>query len=277
MSSYLFGARRQLSQMTLAARLTETSTPRRNWRLGWPRCGRTESHLPQFPAKRSLDVVGHRRESNGDASRSSRPEGEDIVPAHKASPVQLSAEHERELNDLVRAHSTPQKLAERARIILLAAAGLGVEETAQRLGIWRKTASHWRRRWRDAEASAGVAARLSDAPRCGAPATFTPEVICQIMALSCEDPETLDVPISHWSQSELARQSVARGIVKSISHGSVGRFLKRGRSQAASQPLLADTEARSRASTRSVPTSARCIRRRPPSPNRACRPFRSTR
>lgn len=149
------------------------------------------------------------------------------MAAHKASPMQLSAEHERELNSLVRAHSTPQKLAERARIILLAAAGLGVEETAQQLGIWRKTAGHWRRRWRNADAATGVAARLSDASRCGAPATFTPEVICQIMALACEDPETLDVPINHWSQSELARQSVARGIVKNISHGSVGRFLKK--------------------------------------------------
>lgn len=149
------------------------------------------------------------------------------MPAHKASPLQLSTAHERELNELVRAHSTPQKLAERARIVLLAAAGLGVTETAQRLGIWRKTSGHWRRRWRDADGSAGVAARLSDAPRCGAPATFTPEVICQIMALACADPETLDVPISQWSQSELARQSVARGIVKSISHGSVGRFLKK--------------------------------------------------
>jgi putative transposase len=146
------------------------------------------------------------------------------VPAHKASPVQLLAEHERALNDLVRAHSTPQKLAERARIILTAAAGLGIEETTQRLRIWRKTASHWRRRWRDAGVSEGVAARLCDAPRCGAPATFTPEEICQIMALACENPETLDVAISHWSQSELARQSVARGIVKSILHGSVGRF-----------------------------------------------------
>ena len=73
------------------------------------------------------------------------------------------------------------------------AAGLGVEETAQQLGIWRKTAGHWRRRWRDAAPSAGVAARLSDAPRCGAPARFTPEAICQIMALACEDPETLGV------------------------------------------------------------------------------------
>jgi putative transposase len=149
------------------------------------------------------------------------------VPAHKALPVQLSSDHERELNNLVRAHSTPQKLAERARIILLAATGQGITETARQLGIWRKTAGHWRRRWRDADASAGVAARLSDAPRCGAPARFTPEVICQIIALACEDPEMLDVPISHWSQSELARQSVARGIVNSISHGSVGRFLKK--------------------------------------------------
>jgi hypothetical protein len=142
--------------------------------------------------------------------------------------LQLSAEHERELNALVRAHSTPQKLAERARIILLASTGRGVAETAQEQGIWRKTVSHWRRRWCEADASAGVAARLADAPRCGAPAKFTPEMICQIMALACSDPETLDVPISQWSQSELARQSVARGIVESISHGSVGRFLKKG-------------------------------------------------
>jgi transposase len=149
------------------------------------------------------------------------------VPARKAAPIQLSAEHELELNSLVRAHSTPQKLAERARIILLASTGLGISETARQLGIWRKTAGHWRRRWRDAAASAGVAARLGDAPRPGAPATFTPEAICRIMAMACENPETLEVPISHWSQSELARQAVARGIVPSISHGSVGRFLKK--------------------------------------------------
>ena len=150
------------------------------------------------------------------------------MPAHKATPIQLSPEQEAELKALVRAHSMPQKLAERARIILLAATGLGIDETARQLGIWRKTAGHWRRRWLDAPASAGVAARLSDAPRCGAPATFTPEAICRIVAMACEKPETLDVPISPWSQSDLARQAVARGIVESISHGSAGRFLKTG-------------------------------------------------
>jgi len=72
---------------------------------------------------------------------------------------------------------------------------------------------------------------------------FTAEQICQIMALACEDPERLDVPISQWSQRELARQAVKRGIVKRISHGSIGRIVKISRSQAASKPLLADTKA----------------------------------
>jgi putative transposase len=144
------------------------------------------------------------------------------MPAQKAPAIQLSPEQETALNDLVRAHSTPQKLAERARVILLAAAGKGMEETAAALGVWRKTVRQWRRRWEAAEAAVGVTERLS-----GAPASFTPEQICQIMALACEDPERLDVPIAQWSQSELARQAVSRGIVQSISHGSVGRFLKK--------------------------------------------------
>lgn len=151
------------------------------------------------------------------------------MPAHKASPIHLTREQERELNALVRAHSTPQKLAERARIVLLSAQGLGVGETAVQLGIWRKTVSTWRHRWRNADASTGVTGRLGDDPRPGAPATFTAEAICRIMALACEDPEALGLPLSHWSQSELARQAVRRGIVESISHGSVGRFLKKKR------------------------------------------------
>ena len=165
------------------------------------------------------------------------------MPARKAPAIQLSPEQEAALNDLVRAHSTPQKLAERARIILLAAAGKGMAETAAALGIWRKTIRLWRRHWEAAEATAGVAARLSDAPRPGAPATFTPEQVCAIMALACEPPEQSDLPLSHWSQSELAREAVRRGIVDSISHGSVGRFLKGGRPPAASRARLAHAQA----------------------------------
>ena len=64
------------------------------------------------------------------------------MPAAKAPSIQLSPDHEHQLKELVRAHSTPQKLAERARIILLASDGRGVSETAEALGIWRKTAAH---------------------------------------------------------------------------------------------------------------------------------------
>jgi transposase len=129
-----------------------------------------------------------------------------------ATPLELATEARQELSALSRAHSTPQKLAERAQIVLLAADGVSVSETAQQLGIWRKTASMWRKRWREADAAKSTAERLSDAPRCGAPDKFTPEQVCQIIALACEDPKDSDLPISQWSQSEVARQAVKRGI-----------------------------------------------------------------
>jgi hypothetical protein len=84
------------------------------------------------------------------------------------TPLTLTAEQGQELTALIRGHSTPQKLAERARIIILAADGIGVGETARRLGIWRKTASRWRKRWQTADTSKTTAERLSDAPRSGA-------------------------------------------------------------------------------------------------------------
>ena len=78
------------------------------------------------------------------------------------------------------------------------------------------------------------------------------------MALACEKPdEQSNLPLSHWSQSELAREAVRRGIVDSISHGSVGRILKRSRPQAASRARLADPQIRTLSSTPSAPTSAR--------------------
>ena len=82
---------------------------------------------------------------------------EDIVPAHKALPVPLSSDHERELNNLVRAHSTPQKLAERARIILLAATGQGIDETGKVKGTFR--ASGIRPKFAERLATAGCRLR----------------------------------------------------------------------------------------------------------------------
>ena len=121
------------------------------------------------------------------------------MTGHIATPLTLTVEQRQKLTILIQGHSTPQKLAERARIIILAADGIGVGETARRLGIWRKTASRWRQRWLTADTSKTVAERLSDGPRSGTPGKFSPEQICAIVALACEDPQASDIPISHWS------------------------------------------------------------------------------
>lgn len=136
------------------------------------------------------------------------------MPRPSAEPIVITPAHEQLLTRLVRAHATPQKLAERAQMILLAAAGTGVRETARQPGVWPKTVRHWLGRWRTAAEAMPVAQRLADAPRPGAPATFTPEQICAIVALACEQPSAeSDLPLSHWSRSELSRCAVERGIV----------------------------------------------------------------
>lgn len=163
------------------------------------------------------------------------------MPRH-AAPIIVTEEERTELDRLICAGSTPQQTALRARMIVLAADGVGVAETAQALGVWRKGVSRQRARWL-AQASAPIAVRLSDAPRCGAPPTFTAEQTCAIVALACEAPEASGVPLSHWSASDLAREAVKRGLVPAISPRTVGRFLKTIRPQAASRPALADAGA----------------------------------
>ncbi|WP_421655129.1 helix-turn-helix domain-containing protein [Leptothermofonsia sp. ETS-13] len=67
--------------------------------------------------------------------------------------------------------------------------------------------------------------RLADAPRPGAPATFTLEQITQLYALACAPPEHSGRPISHWTPPELADQLVKQGLVARISGRHVRRLL----------------------------------------------------
>ncbi len=146
----------------------------------------------------------------------------------RATAIDLSPEERSDLERLRRSASTPQALARRARMILMADDGAGVGETAEQLGVWRKTVSQWRARWLAGSGSSARAAEcLSDAPRSGAPARITAEQICQIVALACEPPSESGRPVTHWSQQELADEAMRRGIVEQISQRSVGRFLKR--------------------------------------------------
>jgi putative transposase len=154
------------------------------------------------------------------------------MPGPQPPTVPLSEAERHELLTLIRAHKTPQHFSFRAQIILLLADGLHAPTVARRLGTSRRTVRLWRRHWLTRQGCA-VPERLQDAPRPGAPATFSAEQWCQIIALACEPPEASGRPISHWTPRELADEARKRGIVETISGRHVGRFLKSGRAQAA--------------------------------------------
>jgi transposase len=162
--------------------------------------------------------------------------------------VVLSERERGELERLVRAFTTGQQLALRARIVLAAGDGLNNLQIARELGVDDETPGHWRGRWlqfRDVSLDdLSVAGRLADAPREGAPAKFTPEQVCQIIAMACEMPADSGRPISQWSHRELADEIVRRGIVESISPRHAGRLLKRSRSQTTPDSVLANTRRR---------------------------------
>jgi putative transposase len=160
------------------------------------------------------------------------------MPGPKPPAVPLSAEERQALHTLIRAHKTPQHLSFRAQVILLLAEGFTAPDVARRLATTRTTVRRWRRHWLKRQDCA-VPERLQDAPRSGAPATFSAEQWCQIIALACEPPEASARPISHWTPRELADEARQRGIVATISERHVGRFLQSGRSQTAPESLLA--------------------------------------
>ncbi|MGF1457675.1 MAG: helix-turn-helix domain-containing protein, partial [Leptolyngbyaceae cyanobacterium] len=145
----------------------------------------------------------------------------------RALPALIVSETERrDLEQLVKRPSTPQQLALRAKIILRASEGDSQGQIARDLGIGEQLSRCWRRRWQELQTSElPVLERLADAPRPGAPATFTLEQITQLYALACAPPEQYGRPLSHWTPRELADELVKQGIVESISGRHVGRLL----------------------------------------------------
>jgi len=144
------------------------------------------------------------------------------------------------LEQIIRRETSTQQQVRRAKLIL-AAEGVNTAQAARPLGVTVDTARTWRGRWaaaREALLAAeaegdDVALRtvvlgiLADDPRSGTPATFSPEQICQIVALACEPPGASARPISQWTARELADEAVKRAIVSRISAQSVERFLAR--------------------------------------------------
>ena len=114
--------------------------------------------------------------------------------------------------------STPQQIALRAKIILLADKGNNNREIGRELNISRFMARRWRERWLEyAVRSLPVIERLQDTERSGTPAKFSMEQVVELFALACSYPDDYGRPIIDWMGRELAEEMVKHGIVESNS------------------------------------------------------------
>ena len=143
------------------------------------------------------------------------------MPMTSLDRIVLTDTQRGDLDRLVRAGRTEQRLALRAGIVLAAAEGHPNVRIAASLGVCEDTARKWRHRWC---AAPGVSS-LGDAKRCGRPAVFTAVQVAQVKALACTPPEDSGLPLSTWSCPELAVQAVSGGICESISPSTVRRWL----------------------------------------------------
>lgn len=144
--------------------------------------------------------------------------------------LKLSEIERKELEALVRRHSTPQQLVRRAQMILAADEGKRNGQIAREMGVSVDTVRSWRMRWigwqKLSLSDFSVSERLGDTPRPGRPPQITAEQFCQLIAFACEQPK--ERPITHWTGREIAEEVMQRGIIKSISPRHASRLLKKG-------------------------------------------------
>jgi len=111
-----------------------------------------------------------------------------------APAIELNAQEQAELTRLSRAKTTSVRLAERARIVLLAAQGLQNREIAEQLGIDRMTAGRWRQRYLES----GLEGIERDLPRGAPPVKVDAARLVELTT------QTTPEAATHWSTRKMA-------------------------------------------------------------------------
>jgi transposase len=104
---------------------------------------------------------------------------------------------------------SPHSIAQRARIVLLAADGMSNNAVAEKVGVNQATVVKWRRRFLERRLDG-----LVDEPRPGAPRTITDDDVEAVIVRTLEDKPT---DATHWSTRDLAKKA-------GMSPASVGRI-----------------------------------------------------
>jgi transposase len=129
--------------------------------------------------------------------------------------IPLTPEDRRTLEAWVAARTTPQRLAFRARIVLLAATGVSNRRIAREVGTSRPTVILWRTRF----LAGGPPALTEDAPGRGRKPQFSGAKVQQIVEATLHTPPTA---ATHWSTRTMAQaQGVSPSTIQRIwdAHG----------------------------------------------------------
>ncbi len=123
------------------------------------------------------------------------------------------------LQELVQFGTRSVRVVRRATILLKSDEGFTDDEIAEHVGCSDRTVRSVRKNF----CTEGVARALYDAPRSGAPPTFTPRQQQQVIALACVDPPE---GRARWTLELLCEHAVKRGFVTSLSKSEVALWLK---------------------------------------------------
>ncbi len=127
-----------------------------------------------------------------------------------------------ELERIAHRTTAGHALVVRAKIILLAAEGIGTAEIARRLGNDERTVRKWKERFRENP----KARSLCDAPRSGRPAVVPLVVRCELVKLACKRPDDKLAPFREiWTQKALS-DALETVTGWRLSLSEVGRILR---------------------------------------------------
>lgn len=117
--------------------------------------------------------------------------------ARKAQQLVVKGPDRTELESWLRKGSTPHRLAQRARVILMSADGISPKEIGSRVGMSNAAIHTWRRRYRE-EGIAG----LYDRPRPGQPRKLSEATVKEVLRLTVE---RVPKEATHWSLRLMAK------------------------------------------------------------------------
>jgi transposase len=144
------------------------------------------------------------------------------MPTPFAPRIIVSQNARMDLHALARAHSTPQALAFRARIVLRAADADTPTNVhiGRYLGCSHRTVGKWRRRYHD-QGMLG----LHDAPRSGRPRTIASPTRVQVLSVASALPQDQDRPVTRWTLEEILATVLEDLPPVALSRSSIWRIL----------------------------------------------------